>query len=318
MEPLTLAQREGRWLRWVYYELKPLLPRRLRLALRRKLAKYRRADAVGTWPIDKTAGNPPRGWSGWPDRKQFALVLTHDVEDRPGLANCQALANLELALGVRSSFNFVPEGRYTVPAALRRQLAGHGFEVGVHDLKHDGKLYHSRARFRRHAQKINHYLKEWEATGFRSGFMLHQLEWLHDLNLLYDCSTFDTDPFEPQPDGVRTIFPFWVGNGSDRGYVELPYTLVQDVTLFVVLQERTTTLWKEKLDWVAERGGMALLNTHPDYMAFAPQQPNSHTYPADYYRGFLEYVIDRYRGQYWHPLPRELASLMARMKPTTF
>jgi hypothetical protein len=25
-------------------------------------------------------------------------------------------------------------------------------------------------------------------------------------------STFDTDPFEPQPDGMGTIFPFWVPN----------------------------------------------------------------------------------------------------------
>ena len=40
--------------------------------------------------------------------------------------------------------------------------------------------------------------------------MLHNLEWFHDLNVKYDSSTFDTDPFEPQPDGVGTIFPFWV------------------------------------------------------------------------------------------------------------
>lgn len=48
------------------------------------------------------------------------------------------------------------------------------------------------------------------AVGFRSGFMLRQLDWLHDLNVLYDTSTFDTDPFEPQPEGSRTIFPFHV------------------------------------------------------------------------------------------------------------
>ena len=40
--------------------------------------------------------------------------------------------------------------------------------------------------------------------------MLHNLVWLRDLDILYDASTFDTDPFEPQPEGMETIFPFWV------------------------------------------------------------------------------------------------------------
>ena len=69
----------------------------------------------------------------------------------------------------------------------------------------------------------------------------------------------DTDPFEPQPDGRHTIFPFWVprpnGNGSavpasSEGYVELPYTLPQDSTLFVVLRETTPEIWMRKLDWI--------------------------------------------------------------------
>jgi hypothetical protein len=30
-------------------------------------------------------------------------------------------------------------------------------------------------------------------------------------------------------------------------------------------------------------------------------------YPADYYVEFLEYVREKYKGQYWHALPREMA-----------
>ncbi len=48
----------------------------------------------------------------------------------------------------------------------------------------------------------------------------------------------------------------------------MPYTLVQDFNLFIVLRESTNAIWKRKLAWIAERGGMALLDTHPDYMAF--------------------------------------------------
>jgi hypothetical protein len=30
-------------------------------------------------------------------------------------------------------------------------------------------------------------------------------------------------------------------------------------------------------------------------------------YPTDYYREFLEYVKEKYEGQYWHGLPRDMA-----------
>jgi hypothetical protein len=43
--------------------------------------------------------------------------------------------------GFRSSFNFIPEGDYRVSRELRDELTRNGFEVGVHDLHHDGKLY---------------------------------------------------------------------------------------------------------------------------------------------------------------------------------
>jgi hypothetical protein len=52
----------------------------------------------------------------------------------------------------------------------------------------------------------------------------------------------------------------------------LPYTLVQDFNLFKILREPNIDIWKRKLDWIAERGGMALINTHPDYMGFEGKQ----------------------------------------------
>jgi glucose/arabinose dehydrogenase len=35
--------------------------------------------------------------------------------------------------------------------------------------------------------------------------------------------------------------------------------------MFLVLQEATNELWRRKVGWVADRGGMALVNVHPDY-----------------------------------------------------
>jgi hypothetical protein len=164
----------------------------------------------------------------------------------------------------RSSFNFVPEGGYAIPQELQDSITLRGYEVGVHDLRHDGKLYRGRAEFDQNAIRINRYLQEWGASGFRSGFMLHNLDWLHDLGVDYDASTFDTDPFEPQPDGCGTIFPCWVSSSCGGGYVELPYTLPQDFTLFLLLNETSVDIWVQKLDWIAEHGGMALVNVHPD------------------------------------------------------
>lgn len=288
-----------------YYVLKPIMPWHLRVALRRWRAHRRSRAFADVWPIDSKSARTPTGWPGWPEGKRFAVVLTHDVEGSKGLSRVDQLVNLELRHEFRSSFNFVPEGEYRVPDALRELLAKSGFEVGIHGLEHDGKLYSSKAGFTAKASRIREYLQHWKASGFRSPLMQHKLAWLHLLGAQYDSSTFDTDPFEPEPDGMGTIFPFWVPGPDGGGYVELPYTLIQDFNLFVVLREQND-VWKCKLDWIAEHGGMVLLNTHPDYMCF-DDRTNRDEYPVAQYEGFLRYVREKYEGLYWAALPREVA-----------
>ena len=290
----------------VYYILKPLIPQDVRLALRRRRANSRRKTYADVWPIDERAGAVPPLWPGWPEGKRFALTLTHDVEGNLGLQRVEQLMKLEAKYGFRSSFNFVPEGEYRVSDALRETLDRNGFEVGVHGLEHDGKLYSSKAAFAAKATRIKEYLQRWNACGFRSPLMQHKLAWLHEVGAEYDASTFDTDPFEPEPDGVGTIFPFWVSGPNGTGFVELPYTLVQDYTLFVVLREPNIDIWKQKLDWIAARGGMALLNTHPDYMSFSSGTKTTNEFPVSLYEDFLRYARDKYEGA-WSALPREVA-----------
>jgi len=291
----------------IYYRVKPLIPRRLQIWLRRKVALRKRIACADVWPILEHSDKPPEGWRRWPDDRQFALILTHDVDTACGQEKCRELMDIEEKLGFRSVFNFVPE-RYNVSAELRHQLTDRGFEVGVHGLNHDGKLFATRKIFEERVHKINRYIEEWDAVGFRAPAMHHNLDWIRELQIEYDCSTFDTDPFEPQPDGVETIFPFWVeGNFTHTGYVELPYTLDQDFTLFVLMKEQTIDVWQKKLDWVAEKGGMALVNTHPDYICFNGQALRLEEYPAEYYQRFLQHVKNELAGRYWHVLPRELA-----------
>jgi len=296
----------------VYYRIKPAIPRPLRLSIRRWLALRKRSRVQDIWPIAPGSQQPPPNWPGWPGGKKFALVLTHDVESQWGVDKCRQLMRLEKGLGFQSSFNFIPMGGYETSEQLRNELTRNGFEVGVHDLRHDGKLYHTRGEFSKNAALINEFLRDWGAVGFRSGFMLHNLNWLHDLNIEYDASTFDTDPFEPQPDHRNTIFPFWMTAPADSknargGYVELPYTLAQDSTLYLLFREKTPEVWMRKLDWVAQHGGMALVNTHPDYMDFQNEWSLGE-YPVKLYQEFLEYVRAKYDGQFWHASPREVAS----------
>lgn len=314
----------------LYYHIKPVLSPHIRLGLRRWFAVRKRNHIGHSWPILPGSERPPQNWPGWPGGKKFALVLTHDVESQLGVDKSPGLMELEKSLGFRSSFNYIPEGGYRVSRELRDKLTQNGFEVGVHDLHHDGKLYHGRREFSARAARINEYLQDWGAVGFRSGFMLHNLEWLHDLNAAYDASTFDTDPFEPQPDGVGTIFPFWVPalqapikaatiNQSPKlvrpGYVELPYTLPQDSTLFLLLRERHPDIWIQKLDWIAKHGGMALVNVHPDYLQFEGETASLRAFPVELYARFLQYARDRYGDSFWQPLPREMASFVAKTKP---
>jgi peptidoglycan/xylan/chitin deacetylase (PgdA/CDA1 family) len=255
-------------LKKIFYIFKPLIPRSLQIFLRRQLVRQQQKKYADVWPILPTSAETPTGWQGWPDGKKFAVVLTHDVELQHGHDRCEQLMKIEKNLGFISSFNFVPE-RYDVSPSLRKFLTENGFEVGVHGLNHDGKLFQNKKTFDERSEKINKYIKEWDVVGFRAPAMHHNLEWIHKLDIVYDLSTFDTDPFEPQSDGVGTIFPFIVENDNNKtSYVELPYTLVQDFTLFILMAEKDIKVWKDKIDWIVEKGGMVLVNVHPDYVNF--------------------------------------------------
>jgi glycosyltransferase involved in cell wall biosynthesis/peptidoglycan/xylan/chitin deacetylase (PgdA/CDA1 family) len=290
----------------IYYFLKPILPWRLRISLRRWRGQRRRNTYAATWPIDPVAATAPAGWPGWPDGKKFAFVLTHDVEGMKGFERVPRLMELTQKYGFRASFNFVPKGEYCIDRQMQNLLSSAGFELGVHGLEHDGKLYSSKKKFAGTAAEIRKTLHEFGACGFRSPLMQHKLGWIHQFGCEYDASTFDVDPFEPQPDGMATIFPFWVFSGDNIGYVEMPYTMVQDFTLFKVLGEKNIDIWKKKLDWVAEHGGTALINTHPDYMCFGGK-PKRDEYPVSHYEELLRYARERYGDTCWHALPREVS-----------
>lgn len=295
--------------------LKPVIPRRVQILLRRTLVHSSLSAHKNIWPIDPASAKPPDGWRGWPDDKKFALVLTHDVDTQYGHDHCHLIVDIEERLGFRSSFNFVAED-LKISADLMKSLKEKGFEIGVHSIHHQNP-FKSKKHFQELSVKINRYLKDWDAVGFRSPSMYHNLEWIHDLDIEYDASTFDTDPFEPQSDGVGTIFPFWVAHENGRpGYVELPYTLPQDFLLYVLMQQTNIDIWEKKLDWIAQNGGMALFISHPDYIN-ANGNRHYEKYPVEHYERFLSFIKTTCEGQYWHALPRDVAGFWKANYRTT-
>lgn len=291
----------------LYYALRRFIPRSLQLALRRQYAKKQMQVAFPRWPIEpilverteqEMRSNIKRSSVGripvinfWPGTFRAAVILTHDVEWDIGVRNIPRVRELERKYGVVSSWNFVAE-RYPFDKRIFADLKAEGCEIGLHGLYHDGKKFSSRSIFEERLPKINAYLKEWGAVGFRSPATHRNADWMPEIGAEYDSSFPDTDPFEPQSGGCCSIFPFFLGN-----LVELPITLIQDHTLIEILQEPNITLWKNKSEWIIRNHGLVNIIIHPDYMLTEKN--------LRYYEEFLRFITAK--ENLWLALPKEVA-----------
>jgi hypothetical protein len=293
------------WKRRLYYALKPVIPRPIQIALRQRYVSVQAETTFPAWPVEpllvtkvdaylrgllQDRAEVPR-IAYWPGNARAAFVITHDVEMDAGLRRAPALAALEKELGFTSCWNLVPE-RYPIDWGIVDELRKGGSEIGVHGLKHDGKLFQSRSLFSQRLRAIHEYARSWGAEGFRSPSTLRNAEWMTAMQFAYDSSFPDTDPYEPQTGGCCSIWPYFIGP-----MVELPLTLAQDHALFEILQHRDIGVWKEKMEWLLLHGGVAMLNVHPDYMLTDDR--------LGLYRDMLVYI--RSLQGVWHVQPREAA-----------
>jgi hypothetical protein len=293
-----------------YYAARPWLPRSAQIALRRGLARAQGRTRFPRWPTEpalhdlyrllfelfgRIAGRPLPWIDLWPHGFKWAIVLTHDVETEAGCRSVEPLRRIEQRHGYRSSWNFVPR-RYETPVELVQDLWHDGFEVGVHGLYHDGRDLQP-ATFATRLPAIRAQAQRWGATGFRSPATHRAWELMPQLGFDYDTSSPDTDPFEPQGGGCCTWLPFF-----NRDLVELPITLVQDHTLFVLLRQVAEDVWVEKAEYLRQRGGMALVITHPDYMLGDDEL-------AAYDRFLARFATD---PEAWRALPKEVAEWWRR------
>jgi hypothetical protein len=292
-----------------FYRTKKYIPRRLQIRARRMLIRRQGLPKFPSWPLDKSVARLMRFYAYsrllargesqaefrwfWPAPYKAALILTHDVETAEGLRLAVELADLEQAHGFRSSFNL--GAWYPIDPGVVRDLTDRGFEIGLHGLRHDRSLFSSRSAFEAQKPQLAAMAARLGAEGFRSPATHRVFEWLAELPISYDCSIPHSDPFEPQPGGCCSLWPFFVGD-----VVELPYTLPQDYTLFTLLGNRTPDLWLKQVDSIVKEHGLVQALTHPD--------PGYLGDPAkrDCYKDLLVALSEL--DEIWKALPREVAS----------
>jgi hypothetical protein len=298
-------------MRRTYYSLRPYLTVPIRKHLQRLRLRNWNKIPFPEWPIDITVDRIHRRLLGlamraqgivsmpfvwfWPDNFTNCAIITHDVEHYRGRDFCGQLMDLDESFGFRSSFQVVPESRYSVSKAYLSSITDRGFEVNVHDLKHDGRLYAEPDEFLRRAQRINEHAREFGACGFRSGILYRNADWYEALDFVYDMSIPNVAHLDPQRGGCCTVMPYFIGK-----MVELPVTLTQDYTMFHMLGDYSIDLWKRQIELIRENHGLVSVLVHPDYVMEERAQNT--------YKDLLKYLSDlREWDHMWSPLPKEVA-----------
>jgi hypothetical protein len=299
-------------IRSLYYALRPLMPVRFRKHLQRVYLQGWDKISFPQWPVDSTVESIleqlllssmeslkiktiPFIWF-WPDGARSCAIITHDVESASGRDSCSQLMDINDSFEIKSSFQVVPEERYSVSEAYLASILERGFELNVHDLNHDGLLYANKADFLQRTQKINSYGREWGALGFRSAVLYRNTDWYDALAFSYDMSIPNVAHLDPQRGGCCTVFPFFIGS-----MVELPVTATQDYSLFHILNDYSTNLWQEQISLIRKRHGLMSFIIHPDYIMDEK--------PRRVYGELLRQLTElRGAGETWIALPRDVVA----------
>lgn len=303
----------SRWKRAIrasYYALRPAFP----VAFRRHLQRYWLKDwqkrTFPHWPVDRSVDQMfekimhltiqsqaglevPFIWF-WPEGRSGCAIMTHDVESAAGLQFVSRLMDMNDSFSIKSSFQLIPNARYLVTPQILDLIRARGFEVNVHDLKHDGQLYESYDKFKQSAKEINAFVDQFKSGGFRSGALYRNQDWYGEFQFAYDMSVPNVAHLDPQRGGCCTVMPYFIGN-----ILEIPVTMTQDHTLFNVLENYSLDLWQEQMNLIMKQHGLISFIIHPDYIQTRRSQ--------DTYIQLLSHLSEtREQKGLWIALPGEV------------
>ncbi len=269
--------RQDTLIRKLYYMLRPALPVFVRRHLQQQWLKGWDAKVFPRWPVDGSVDRMLRTlmrlmlqttqqaripfiWF-WPEGRTSCAIMTHDVETESGLKFTRELMDINDTFGIKSSFQLIPDARYVADEETRSTIRSRGFEVNVHDLKHDGYLFDGHEKFMKSAVRINEFVTRFGSSGYRSGALYRNLDWYDKFSFSYDMSVPNVAHLDPQPGGCCTVMPYFINN-----ILELPVTTTQDYSLFNILQTYSLDLWQEQIALITKLNGMVSFIVHPDYL----------------------------------------------------
>jgi len=301
-----------RLLRRLYYSFRPVMNLHMRKQIQRFHSRNWKKQPFPRWPVDTTVDevcetlllmsmeakgvkSVPFVWF-WPDGVSSCLAMTHDVETPSGRDYCEELMNVDDSFGIKAAFGIVPEGRYEVTRDFLSSFRERGFEVLIHDLNHDGRLFDNEEEFQRRVRIINRYGREFGAEGFRAGALYRNPEWYGGLEFAFDMSIPNVAHLDPQHGGCCTVMPYFI-----EGVLEIPVTTIQDYMLFHILNTHSTVLWKEQIELIVGKNGLVSFIVHPDYL-----QRSRALYVYKELLGYLRELMDR--KSIWCALPAEINS----------
>jgi len=218
-----------------------------------------RADRLLAAPVP-----PEHRWT-WPGGKGCAMVLSHDTDTAGQSAGIALLTGVADKRKIRSTISFV--GSYLFHyESLIAELSGRGFDVALHDVKHDNRIaFLDKEQIKARLQPAVAMRERFHLSGFRSPSWYTSLNlWgaLTELGFLYDMSVLDTWSFfqHQRNYGVATFYPFMVNN-----LVIFPNTIPFEMPwMFGYKPDDTLSFWRPKFDFIARTGGLIMFNAHPD------------------------------------------------------
>lgn len=201
----------------------------------------------------------------WPEKKKFAVALTHDIDTKHGFRNIGMFSGAEERKGFRSTW-FLVGSYYKKDYNKLDELVKKGHEIGLHGYNHDNKIaYLPLNKIERRLEKCREFTGRYCVKGFRSPSLLNSknLEKALGKYFSYDSTVPTNERYMADSDysGCGSAFPYF-----KEGILEIPISLPMDSSLLFLNWDTGSifNLWVKKLEWIRAIGGVAVLNVHPE------------------------------------------------------
>ena len=230
-----------------------------------KMRQQHRWARFPAWPVDLSV-------DFWSDHFNLPavrlhptpVILSHDLDSREGLDNFYSdFAPIEKRYGARSA-NFIVPCAWPIPLEVLDDLAGDGFEIGIHGYDHSNTtpfLPYSLQRDRLAAAKT--LIERYSIKGYRAPSLLRTPSLVDALSEVYayDASFPTSGGLFPIPNnGVATARPYLI---RPRMW-EFPLSLPRDGSLLFLghSPSEILQLWIKSAQLISDSGGVVVLLTH--------------------------------------------------------